>query len=118
MKSNNVEDITCEELKQLMDDGRKVVVIDTRQNTAYNIEHISGAINMYYNPTGDSMERMMMLPALPSDAMLVFYCDCIECDPGSTLMASESIDLGYDPSKVRTLSGGYLRWKELNYPVV
>ena len=65
MNSNNVEDITCEELKQLMDDSQKVVVIDTRQNTAYNIEHISGAINMYYNPTGDSMERMMMLPALP-----------------------------------------------------
>ena len=118
MKSNNVEPITCEELKQLMDGGEKVVVIDTRQDTAYGAEHISGAINMFYNPTGGHMDRMMMILGLPSDTMLVFYCDCIECDPGSSLMASESIDLGYDRSKVRTLSGGYLRWKELNYPVV
>lgn len=118
MKSDDVEDITCEELKQLMDDGGKVIVIDTRQNTAYDVEHISGAVNMHYDPAGDSMNRMVMLSALPSDATLVFYCDCIECDPGCVLMASESIDLGYNPSMVRTLSGGYLRWKELDYPVV
>ena len=117
MEVSDVGHITCEELRQLMDEGGKVVVIDTRQSTAFDAEHVSGAINMYYNHLGDSMERMMMLPSLPSDAVLVFYNDCLDCDPGSALMASESIDLGYDPSKVRVLSGGYLRWKELKYPV-
>jgi rhodanese-related sulfurtransferase len=117
METDDVALITCEELKQLMDEGRKVVVIDTRQSSAYDIEHINGAINIYYNPSGNPVDRMMILPALPSDAMLVFYCDCVDCDPGSTIMAFELIDLGYDPSKVRALSGGYMRWKGLNYPV-
>ena len=116
MDTDDIERITCEELKRLRDEGQKVAVVDTRQASAYDIDHISGAINMYYNSAGDPMDRILMLPALPSDGISVFYCDCLD-DSTSALMAIELINLGYDPSRVRALRGGYSRWKELDYPV-
>lgn len=75
MELDKVPRITCEELNQLIDAGEKVVVIDTRQNSSYAAEHIQGAINIYYNHSGDSMERELMLSALPPDTLLVPYCD-------------------------------------------
>lgn len=115
MEINEVPRITCEALKQLIDKGEKVVIIDTRKNSAYNAEHIEGAVNIYYNPAGDPVEREMILSALPGDKLLVFYCDCID-DSESALMALEMMNLGYDVNKVRALGGGFLRWKELGYP--
>lgn len=75
MESNEVPRITCEELKQLIDKGEKVIIIDTRKNSSYNAEHIKGAINIYYDPSGDPVEREMTLTALPVDKLLVLYCD-------------------------------------------
>ena len=59
MEINEVPRITCEELKQLIDKGENVVIIDTRKSSGYNAEHIKGAINIYYNPAGYQMEREM-----------------------------------------------------------
>ena len=107
--------ITCEELKQLIDNGEKVVIIDTRKNSGYNAEHIKEAVNIYYNPAGDPVEREMTLAALPLDTLLVFYCDCID-DSESAIIALELMNIGYDVDKVKALSGGFLRWLELGYP--
>lgn len=107
--------ITCEELKQLIDNGENVVIIDTRKNNSYNAEHIEGAINIYYNPSGYPVEREMTLAALPADKLLVLYCDCID-DSESAIMALELMNVGYDVDKVEALSGGFLRWRELGYP--
>jgi len=115
MEINEVPRITCEELRQLIDKGQSVVIIDTRKSSGYNAEHIKGAINIYNNPSGYQMEREMMLSALPMDIPLVFYCDCMD-DSESALMALEMMNLGYDVNYVRALSGGWLRWKELDYP--
>jgi len=32
------------------------------------------------------------------------------------MMALELMDLGYDAGKVKALSGGFPRWRELGYP--
>jgi len=72
-------------------------------------------VNIYYHPSGDPIEREMVLSALPMDTLLVFYCDCID-DSESAIMALETMNLGYDTDNVRALNGGYLRWKELDYP--
>jgi rhodanese-related sulfurtransferase len=115
MEINEVPRITCEELKQLIDNGEKVVLIDTRRNSGYSAEHIKGAVNIYYEPSVYQMERELMLSSLPADKLLVFYCDCID-DSESAIMALELINLGYDVDNVRALSVGFLRWKELDYP--
>lgn len=75
MESNEVPRITCEELKQLIDKGEKLVVVDTRGSGSYDTEHIKGAINISYDPSGDPMEREMTLTALPMDKLTVLYCD-------------------------------------------
>jgi len=56
-----------------------------------------------------------MLSVLPVDKLLVFYCDCID-DSDSAIMTLEMMNLGYDVENIRALGGGYLRWKELDYP--
>ncbi len=75
MEATNVLRITSEELKQLKDRGEKVVIVDTRNSDGYLVEHIQGAINITYDPSGDPLEREMRLSILPTDVALVLYCD-------------------------------------------
>jgi len=92
------------------------VVIDTRDTASYNTEHIKGAVNVYYDPSGYSMERELMLSGLPTDRLLVPYCDCPE-DTTSSEMAQELLNLRFDEDKVKVLQDGIGRWRELKYPV-
>ena len=59
--------ITVAELKQKLDAG-EAVVYDTRPKTAYDQEHIKGALSM---PAGEVAERT---GELPKDKFIVFYC--------------------------------------------
>ena len=69
-----VSRITAEELKHLMDTKGEYVLVDTRDSYSFDYGHIKGAINIYYNPTGDPLTREMMLIALPMDKLIVIYC--------------------------------------------
>ncbi len=113
----NLPRITAEELKQLIDKGADLVAVDARDSGSYEAGHIKGAVNIYYDPTADPMDRQMMLIALPMDKLIVTYCDCTD-DASSANMAQELYKLGYDRDKVKVLSGGSLRWVELKYPMV
>ena len=59
--------ITVAELKQKLDAGQ-AVVYDTRAKTAYDQEHIKGALSM---PSGEVAQR---IGELPKDKLIVFYC--------------------------------------------
>jgi negative regulator of sigma E activity len=59
--------ITAAELKQKLDAG-EAVVYDTRAKTAYDIEHIKGALSM---PSNEVPART---GELPKDKLIVFYC--------------------------------------------
>ena len=108
--------ITVEELKQLIDKSADYVAVDTRDSGSYAAGHIKGAVNIYYDPTADPMDRQMMLIALPMDKLIVTYCDCTD-DASSANIAQELYNLGYDRDKIKILSGGSLRWVELKYPL-
>jgi rhodanese-related sulfurtransferase len=109
--------ISVEELKRIIDNGEDVVSLDVRDSYSYRVGHIKGAINIYYDSTADPMERQMMMLALPMDRLIVIYCDCTD-DASSAYMAQELFRLGYDRDKVKILSGGSLRWVELDYPLM
>jgi rhodanese-related sulfurtransferase len=113
----NLPRISAEELKQMIDNGADRVTVDVRDSGSYEAGHIKGAINIYYNPTADPMDRQMMLIALPMDKLIVTYCDCTD-DASSANIAQELYKLGYDRDKVKILAGGSLRWIELKYPLV
>ena len=113
----NLPRISAEELKQMNEKGNDMVIVDVRDSGSYEAGHIKGAINIYYNPTADPMDRQMMLVALPMDKLIVTYCDCTD-DASSANIANELYKLGYDRDKIKILSGGSLRWVELKYPMV
>ena len=75
MDDRKIPRITCEELKQLIDNGEDMVIIDIRSSSSYDAGHIGRAINIFYDPTGSPFERDIMLSALPADKLLVIYCD-------------------------------------------
>ncbi len=112
----NIPRITAEELKQMIEKQATVVTVDARDSGSYDAGHIKGAVNIYYDPTADPMDRQMMLMALPMDKLIVTYCDCTD-DASSANIAQELYKLGYDRDKVKVLSGGSLRWVELKYPL-
>lgn len=59
--------ITVAELQQKLEKGG-VVIYDTRAKSAYDQEHIKGALSM---PTGEVANRT---GELPKDKLIVFYC--------------------------------------------
>jgi rhodanese-related sulfurtransferase len=107
--------ITAEELRQMIDTKADVVVVDVRDSGSYEAGHIKGAVNIYYDSTGDPTDRQMTLIALPMDKLVVTYCDCTD-DKSSANIAQELYKLGYDKDKVKVLRGGSLRWEQLKYP--
>jgi rhodanese-related sulfurtransferase len=109
--------IKAEELKPMIEKGAVLVTVDVRDTGSYEAGHIKGAVNIYYDPTADPMDRQMMLMALPMNKLVVTYCDCTD-DASSAKIADELYKLGYDRDKVKVLSGGSLRWIELKYPLV
>jgi predicted sulfurtransferase len=62
------------ELLRLIEGEADLVIIDTRDAISYEYGHIEGAINIYYDPTGDPMTRELMLGAMPGDKLIVLYC--------------------------------------------
>jgi len=68
--------ITAQELKQLMGEKSKseYIIIDTRDSGSYSKEHIKGAINIHFDPSGDPMARKMTLMAVPMDRLIILYC--------------------------------------------
>ena len=69
--------ITCEELKQLIDEGVDLLLVDTRFEDSFERGHISGAINIPYTPLPPLTEEMVTerLLMLPRDKLIVLYCD-------------------------------------------
>jgi rhodanese-related sulfurtransferase len=109
--------IKAEELKEMIDKGSDLVVVDVRDSGSYEAGHIKGAVNIHYDPTADPMDRQMRLLALNMEKLIVTYCDCTD-DSSSANIAEELYKLGYDRDKTKALSGGSLRWVELKYPLV
>jgi rhodanese-related sulfurtransferase len=108
--------IKAEDLKKMIETKADMVIVDVRDSGSYEAGHIKGAINIYYDPTADPMDRQMMLLALPMEKLIVTYCDCTD-DASSAKIADELYKLGYERDKLKALSGGSLRWIELKYPM-
>ena len=108
--------ISAEEVKRMLEEKAKMVLVDTRDSLSYDDGHIQGAVNVYYDPTVDPRDREPMLTALPMDKLIVISCDCNN-EEDSAPMVMELLQLGYDRDKVKALRGGTLRWNALHYPV-
>lgn len=60
--------MTADDLKERLDDGQEIVIVDTRSEAAYEAKHIAGAI--WVSPTAVDSP----LDDLPLDQEIVLYC--------------------------------------------
>ncbi len=69
--------ITCEEVKQLMDKGVELILVDSRDDMSFQGKRLKGAINIPATPRPPLTEEMITarLLTLPKDKLVVFYCD-------------------------------------------
>ncbi len=64
--------ITCEELKQKMDKGESLILVDAEKKDTFARGHLPGSINI---PRYDPEETVNAeLQKLPRDGLIVFYC--------------------------------------------
>lgn len=75
MQSDGIARISCEELKQCIDNNERPIIIDTRHPNSYGRGRIPGAVNIYYDEGADPMEREMLFASLPGDRLTAIYCD-------------------------------------------
>lgn len=109
--------ISAQGLKELMDKKGDYILVDSRDSSKYNQEHIEGAINIHYDFSGDPMVRSISLMALPMEKLIIVYCD-FEGEKASAGLVMDLFDLGFDMDNVWVLSEGITRWKKLGYPVI
>src|SRR5579864_325070 len=100
--------ISLEELKRRLDTGEKVTVVDVREKDEWRGGYIPGAVSI---PRGFlEIQAEQKLP--DKNARIVAYC---AGGTRSALAAATLQELGY--TNVETANPGFVRWKDLNYPV-
>lgn len=98
--------ISAEALKQLMENGAELTIIDV--SPSYEQGHIPGAIN-YYLGNG-SLDRA--IPNLNPEKTYVVYC---HVDEVSIAGAEKLVEAGFE--NVYRLAGNYGAWVEAGYEV-
>jgi len=64
--------ITCEQLKEMMDNGEPLIVVDTRLEFFFDMGRLPQSVNI---PIQLEEEQVGRLLALPKDRPIIFYCD-------------------------------------------
>ena len=99
-------EIDSADLKDALDEGQDLVVVDGRGSESYALEHIPGAISIPHRSiTQESLSGLSRTP------LYVTYCDGIGCN-ASTKGALKMVKLGF---RVKELIGGLEWWKRDGY---
>lgn len=108
----SVPRISIQELKQMMDAGKPVTIIDVQPKDVYREGHIKGAISLPWK----SQIALEEVFSLPTDKPVVTYCDCGPGEADSADVASQLIQLGFD--NVKVLGDPSIKgWKNAGYPM-
>lgn len=108
-KSNPL--VSTDELKSMMDQKDKFVLIDSRTKPEYVESHIVTAVNI---PDKKLQENLALLPA-DKNSLLVIYCNGFKCGKSKRL-AAQLEPMGY--TNIRIYLEGIPVWEEKNLPLV
>ncbi len=109
--SQDIPRISIQELKEMLDSGKPVTIIDAQPRSVYEEGHIKGAISLPWK----SHLELEDVWSLPNDIPIVTYCDCGPGESDSADVAAQLIRMGYEDVKV--LQDPSIRgWKEAGYP--
>jgi len=111
-KHEEIPRIAIEELKQKMDRGIDIVVLDAQPKTMYDKGHIKGALSF---PWAAKLTRWDVRE-LPRDKMIIIYCDCGPGEADSSDLAAQLSEMGL--SNVKVLADPSIRgWIKVGYPI-
>lgn len=104
-----IKEITIVEVKQLMDKGNLPLLIDVREDSEWNKDHLPHAKHI-----GRGILERDIETAVPDKATpMIVYCG----GGYRSALAAESLQhMGY--INVLSMAGGYRAWKEAAYPLV
>jgi len=98
--NNNRPIITSKELKEIVNSGEKVQIVDARVSKQYDEAHVDNAVNIPHKNLRNEMEN------LDKEAVVVTYCN-----KGVTGNAAQNIFINHGYKKVYNLSGGHKFYK-------
>jgi rhodanese-related sulfurtransferase len=103
-----VRETTVDEIKSRLDRGDKFVLVDVREESEWQKDHLPGAIHMSKGVIERDVEHRV--PDLNTEVVLY-------CGGGfrSALAADNLQKMGY--TNVISMDGGVRGWREKNYPM-
>jgi rhodanese-related sulfurtransferase len=118
--------VTTEELRQWIDSGKDMVIVDTMPYEAsYKKNHVPGAVQFLFpipdmekwdtrETDGKSQEDFIKLLGDDKNKPIVIYCGFVKCTRSHN-GAVWAVKLGY--KNVYRYPGGIFAWKGAKYPV-
>jgi rhodanese-related sulfurtransferase len=103
-----VRETTVDEIKSRLDRGDKFLLVDVREESEWQNDHLPGAIHMSKGVIERDVEKKV--PDL--NAEMVLYCGG---GFRSALAADNLQKMGY--TKVISMDGGVRGWREKGYPM-
>lgn len=105
-----LETIQKEELLDKIKRKESFVLLDVRETSEYEKEHIVGAQHLLISEMGIKTVEAM----LNKEDLIVTYSEDINC-PAKNIAAQKLMDFGY--KNVRAYQESWKEWKEAGYPV-
>lgn len=104
-------EITTQELKKIMDDNKRFILLDCRGVDYYNWEHLPHSVNLRWKYVSDRANKILK----DKNALIITSCDGFTCN--SSIRCFKSLKkLGY--KNLVEYSGGLADWKAHGYPTV
>ena len=105
---SRVKETTVDEVKQQLDNGNKVLLVDVREESEFAKDHLPGAIHLGKGVIERDVETRVPDPNTP----MVLYCG----GGFRSAMAADNLQkMGY--TNVLSMDGGVREWREKNYPM-
>jgi rhodanese-related sulfurtransferase len=95
-------------LKQWIEEGERLVIVDGRAEENYALNHIPGAISLL---NSDVKKRAKVM--IPRGVKVVVYSNDAEC-PASGIVAAKLDEMGFGP--VYDYNDSYEDWVSKGYP--
>ena len=99
-----MQDITVEELKERMDKGEKLNLVDVRRPQEFDEFNIGGKLI----PIGDLPARLAELESMKDEEII------LHCRSGNRSAQAKLFLEDYGFTKVRNLLGGLLEWQDVH----
>ncbi|MEE4240791.1 MAG: rhodanese-like domain-containing protein [Desulfopila sp.] len=118
--------VTTEELKNWMDSGKEILIIDTMPyEDSYKKQHVPGAVQFLFpipdmkewdagETAGKTLDDFTTLLGEDKDRTIVIYCGFVKCTRSHN-GAAWAVKQGY--KNVYRYPGGIFAWKGADYPV-